>query len=195
MLPEQIVYIGVFLQLVGQASYVLSIYRGHAKPNLISWFIWMLAPFLGFFFMVSAGATFSALPVFMAGFGPFVIIISSILIKNGYWKVNTFDIYCGILALISLIFYILTRNISISLFFAILSDALAAIPTIIKTWKFPETESGLLYFFAIVSNVIGLMVIQEWAFSIYAFGLNVIIQCFIILLLIYRKKILFWYNA
>src|SRR3989344_6343371 len=122
MIPEQIVYFGLFLQLIGQISYIISIFKGHAKPNLVSWFIWMLAPLIGFFFLVQAGATFSALPVFMAGFGPFLVILFSILIKNGYWKINTFDLYCGALALLALIFYVFTHNLGVSIIFAILSD-------------------------------------------------------------------------
>ena len=92
MLPENIVFVGLFLQLTGQISYIMSMFRGHAKPNLVSWFIWMLAPLFGFFFLIKAGAGFSAFPIFMAGFGPFLVILFSILIKNGYWKVNAFDL-------------------------------------------------------------------------------------------------------
>lgn len=189
MLPEKIIYLGVLLQLVGQASYIFSIIKGHAKPNLVSWFMWMLAPFVGFFFLIQAGATWSALPVFMAGFGPFLVILFSIFIKNGYWKVNAFDIYCGVLAIIALFFYIFTHNLEISILFAVLSDALAAIPTIIKSWKFPETESGLIYVFAMISNILGLLVIKNWSFSTASFGFNLVLQCIIILFCIYHKKI------
>lgn len=189
MLPEKIVYIGVLLQLTGQISYIASVFRGHAKPNLVSWFIWMLAPLIGFFFLIKAGAGFSALPIFMAGFGPFLVILFSILIKNGYWKVNSFDLYCGALALLALICYVFTHNLGVSILFAVLSDSLAAVPTIVKSWKFPETESGLIYFFAMISNILGLLTIKIWSFSISIFGIFVVIQCIIILFCIYRKKI------
>src|SRR3989338_9840889 len=171
MLPGQVVYIGLLLQFTGQISYITSIIRGHAKPNLVSWFVWMLAPLIGFFFLIQAGAGFSALPIFMAGFGPFLIILFSILIKNGYWKINSFDITCGILALFSLLFYVVTHSLSISILFAILSDSLAAVPTIIKSWKFPETENGLLFFLAMLSNILGLLTIKVWSFSISIFGI------------------------
>ncbi|HBA46047.1 hypothetical protein A2W67_03630 [Candidatus Nomurabacteria bacterium RIFCSPLOWO2_02_40_28] len=189
MLPGQVVYIGLLLQFIGQISYIASIFRGHAKPNLVSWFIWMLAPMIGFFFLVQAGAGFSALPIFMAGFGPAIIILFSIFIKNGYWKINAFDLYCGALALLALIFYVVTHNLGISIIFAMLSDSLAAVPTIVKSWKFPETESGLLFFLAMLSNILGLLTIKVWSFSISIFGIFVVIQCVVILFCIYRKKI------
>src|SRR3990167_9078035 len=178
MLPGQVVYIGLLLQFIGQISYIASIFRGHAKPNLVSWFIWMLAPMIGFFFLVQAGAGFSA-----------ITILFSIFIKNGYWKINAFDLYCGALALLALIFYVVTHNLGISIIFAMLSDSLAAVPTIVKSWKFPETESGLLFFLAMLSNILGLLTIKVWSFSISIFGIFVVIQCVLILFCIYRKKI------
>ena len=189
MLPGKIVYLGLLLQLTGQISYIVSIFRGRTKPNLVSWFIWMLAPLIGFFFIVKAGASFSALPIFMGGFGPFLVILFSIFIKNGYWKINTFDLYCGALALLALIFYVATHSLGISILFAMLADFLAAIPTMVKSWKFPETENSLIYFFAMTSSILGLLTIKNWSFSIAIFNISFVIQCVTILFCIYRKKI------
>ncbi|MSU44830.1 hypothetical protein EXS45_01470, partial [Candidatus Nomurabacteria bacterium] len=128
MLPEQIIYIGVAVNLAGTLLYLRSIIYGQTKPNLISWFFWMLAPFIAVFLQVKAGAGLSVLPIFMAGFGPLLVIILSIFRKNTYWKLNTLDIICGIFCLLSLMFYILTQNLGVSIIFAILSDGFAAIP-------------------------------------------------------------------
>ena len=95
MLPENIIFIAVFLNLIGQFLYIKSILRGHAKPNLVSWGIWMFAPFIGFFFQLKAGAGLSSVPIFMAGFGPLVIVAVALLTKNGVWKITSFDLLCG----------------------------------------------------------------------------------------------------
>lgn len=189
MLTQNLVFVGISLQLIGQITYVRSIIKGHAKPNLVSWVIWMLAPFIGTFFLLKAGTGLSVLPVFMAGFGPFLVIITALLVKNGFWKIQKFDIYCGVLSVLSLLCYIFTQNLGISIFFAIFSDTLAGVPTIIKSWKFPETESGIIYFLAMVSNIIGLLTLKIWSFSTAAFGIFVTLQCVLILLAIHRKKI------
>jgi len=122
MLPSNIIYIAVIVSLIAYFFYFKNIFYGSTKPNLVSWFIWMLAPLLGFFFDIKAGAGLSALPVFLAGFGPLVVIIISILNKNAYWKLTAFDFICGIFALISLVLYIFTHNLEISIIFVILSD-------------------------------------------------------------------------
>lgn len=190
MLPENIIYFAVLLNLVGHFLYIVSIIKGHAKPNLVSWFFWSLAPFIGVFFQLKAGAGLSVLPIFIAGFGSLIIMIAALLTKNGFWKITTFDIYCGLFSALALILYIFTHNLEISILFAILSDALASIPTIIKTWNFPETENWGPYFLPIFSNIAGLLIIKNWSFSIYSFGVYFLILDATIIFCIYHKKIL-----
>lgn len=190
MLPENIIYFAVLLNLVGHFLYIISIIKGHAKPNLVSWFFWSLAPFIGVFFQLKAGAGLSVLPIFIAGFGSLIIMIAAILTKNGFWKITTFDIYCGLFSALALIFYIFTHNLGISILFAILSDALASIPTIIKSWNFPETENWAPYLLPIFSNIAGLLIIKDWSFSIYSFGVYFLILDATIVFCIYHKKIL-----
>jgi hypothetical protein len=190
MLPEKIIYFAISLNLLGQILYIRSIVKGHAKPNLVSWGIWMLAPFIAVFFQIKAGVGLSALPVFMAGFGPLIIITAALLTKNALWKINSFDLVCGAFSIFALFLYILTQNLSVSIFFAILSDGLAFIPTYIKSWKYPESESVAGYSFCIVSNTIGLLIIKDWSFTIYSFGLYLIIANIIQVFILYRKKLL-----
>ena len=190
MLPSNIIYLAIIVSLIAYFFYFKNIFYGNTKPNLVSWFIWMLAPLLGFFFAIKAGAGLSALPVFLAGFGPLVVIIFSILNKNAYWKLTFFDFICGIFALIALILYIFTHNLEISIVFVILSDGLAAIPTIVKSWKFPETETVTVYLAGIFAQTLALLIIKNWIFSIYALNIYFVVVNMIIVFSIYRKKIL-----
>lgn len=189
MFSENIIYFFVFLNLLGHIFYIKKIIKGQTKPNLVSWVIWMVAPFLGVFFQIKAGAGLSMLPIFIAGFGSLMTIVAAILVKNGFWKINTFDIIYGLFSVTALVLYVLIHNLGISIFFAILSDALAFIPTYVKTWKFPETEYHSTYSIPILTNLIGLLIIKEWSFTIYSFGIYFVIANTIMILILYRKKI------
>lgn len=188
MLPETIIYVAVLLNLIGHFLYIKSIIKGDTKPNLVSWFFWSLAPFIGVFFQLKAGAGLSVLPIFFAGFGSLLIMITAILTKNGFWKITTFDIYCGLFSAMALIFYIFTHNLGASILFAILSDALASVPTVLKTWSFPETENWGPYFLPIFSNIVGLLIIKDWSFTVYSFGVYFIILNLAILFCMYRRN-------
>lgn len=189
MLPENIIYIGVAVGLISTFVYIKNIFYGETRPNLVSWVLWLLGPFLGVFFQLKAGAGLSVLPVFMAGFGPLLVVVFSVFRKNAYWKLNTFDIVCGIFSVFALVLYALTHNLAVSIIFAILSDLLAFIPTYIKGWKFPESETSSVYWTGIFNNVLGLLIIKNWSFTIYSFGVYLIIANIVMVYFLYRKKI------
>jgi hypothetical protein len=189
MLPEKIIYIGVLLNLIGATWYIKTIIHDGTKPNLVSWFLWMLAPFVGVFLQIKAGAGLSFLGTFMAGFCPLTVIIFTLIKRNAIWKITTFDIVCGSFSLLALVLYILTNKLGISIFFAILSDALAAIPTIRKAWKFPETETSFTYMLGIINHILALLIIRNWIFSIYAFSAYFMLMNLTIIFSIYHKKI------
>lgn len=189
MLPPDIIYVTIPISLIAYFYYFKDILFGDTKPNLVSWFLWMLAPFLGVFFQLKAGAGLSVIPVFIAGFGPLLVIIFSVFRKNAYWKLNAFDFFCGMLSALALILYVLTHNLALSIIFAILSDLLAFIPTYIKGWRFPETETATVYASGIFNNILGLLVIKNWSFTIYSFGIYLILANIIFLIILYRKKI------
>jgi len=189
MLPENIIYITVLISVVGYFFYFKDIFFGTTRPNLVSWFLWMLAPFIGVFFQIQAGAGLSAVPVFMAGFGPLVVIVVSLFRRNSMWKITNFDLICGFLALMALVFYIFAHNLGVSILFAILSDGLAFIPTYLKGWKFPETEMPTIYFTGIFNNILALLIIKNWIFSIYSFSVYLVVSNIIMVLILYRRKL------
>lgn len=190
MLPEKIIFIGVAVNLFCSLWYVKNIIYGETRPNLVSWFIWMLAPFIGTFLALKAGAGFSVMGIFMAGFGPFLVIIASLIKKNAFWKIEPFDLFCGFFSLMALVLYVFTYNLAISILFAIISDGLAAIPTITKSWKLPETENSSIYTGGIINNILSLLIIKNWIFSIYSFNIYFILVNIVIIFSIYHKKIL-----
>ena len=189
MLPEQLGYIAIATSLIGASFYIRDIFVGKTKPNFVSWFFWMLAPFIGTFLQLKAGAGLSVLPVFMAGFVPFLVLVAAFIKGNAYWKITPFDIGCGVFSLLALILWILTKNTGLSILFAILADGVAAIPTLIKSWKFPETETAAGYMPGVFNNAVGLLIISNWTFSIYSFGIYLIALNLMLIFFIYRKKL------
>ena len=194
MLPEKITYLCILFTLFGGYHYVKDVLLGKTKPNLVSWFFWGLAPIITGFLQLQDHVGLSVIPVFLSGFISVLVLITATIKRNAYFKITQFDIWCGIFSLISLVLWFSTRKTGISVFFAIVSDAFAAIPTLIKVYKFPETEHFSGYIPGILNHILGLLVITNWIFSIYAFSFYLITLNSIIIFLIYRKKLtsIFW---
>src|SRR3989338_6404638 len=135
---QYIVIIGAFAQLYGIYSYIQQTLKGNTKPNRITWLLWSIAPLIGVVAAIFDKVNpLAVLPVFMAGFGPLLVFIASFVNKNYYWKLEKFDYLCGFFSIFALILWWLTKQPVVAIIFAVISDALAATPTVIKSYLNP----------------------------------------------------------
>ncbi|MFA5247548.1 MAG: hypothetical protein WC408_06710 [Candidatus Micrarchaeia archaeon] len=187
---EYLVIVGALVNLLGASAYILETLKGNTKPNRITWLMWSTAPLIASFAAFSDGVTWAALPVFMAGFCPLLILISSFANKKAYWKLETFDYICGFFSLLALVLWALTNQPNVAIVFAIISDAFAAIPTLRKAWAHPQTESHWIYVTGIFNAITALLAVNGWAFSEFAFATYLVIINGLLLFSIFGKKIL-----
>jgi hypothetical protein len=146
-----------------------------------------LAPLIAFVAEIKQGVGIQALATFIVGFVPLIIFIASFLNKKAAWKISKLDIICGVLSVSGIILWLITRIGNIAIFLSIMADALASIPTIIKSYHEPESENDLVYLFGVVNAAIALFVIKDWNFQHYGFPAYLLILCTILVLLIRFK--------
>ncbi len=166
---EYVVVIAAIASLLGSFAYIRSMFRGGAKPNRITWFMWSIAPFIAAAASITSGASWAVVPVLISGISPFLIFTASFFHKGAYWKLSKFDYLCGVLSALALVLWYLTEDPSLAIAFAIASDALAAVPTLIKAWRSPETESSWPYAIGIFSPLTSFLVASSFTFAQIAF--------------------------
>ncbi len=169
------VILGALVALTFSLSYVIATLRGRVRPNKVTWLIWAIAPLISSAAAFSSGVSWAALPVFMAGFGPILVFIASFLNKGAYWGIERFDYICGAISLLALVAWYLTKDPSIAIILAILSDLLAGLPTLFKGWRFPDTENGFLYLGSVFSAATSFTEVQHWSFTEIAFPFYLIL--------------------
>jgi hypothetical protein len=166
---EYIVLAGAACSIVGAAAYIRSMFRGQTKPNRVTWFMWLVAPFIATAASLSQGFSWAVIPVFASGLSPLMIFIASFFTKKGYWKHSSFDYVCGAVSALALLLWYLTSSANVAIIFAIISDALAAVPTIIKAWNNPETESTGPFTIGMLSPLTSFLAASSWSFTELAF--------------------------
>jgi len=177
---EYLVFVAAAASLAAAFAYIRSMFRGETKPNRVTWFMWSVAPFIATAAAVSEGVEWAVLPVFMSGFCPFLIFTASFFSREAYWKHTSFDLVCGALSAAALVLWYITSNPAVAIAFAIVSDALAAIPTILKSRRCPQTESiwpFLIGLFAPMTSFLAAATLgfSEVAFPAYLIALNVVL--------------------
>lgn len=186
---QYLVIVGAIVQLYGVAFYIKETLRGYTKPNKVTWLLWSVAPLIATFAALSDGVRWSVLPVFMSGFGPLLILLASFVNKKSYWKLGKFDYLCGLCSILALVLWGITKEPVIAIIFAIASDAFAAVPTLIKSWKYPETETVDAYTTGLFNSLTSFAAIKIWSFAEIAFPTYLVIVNSSLIISIFRKRI------
>jgi uncharacterized membrane protein len=139
----------------------------------VTWLLWAIAPLLAAAVALSGGAGLRALPTFMVGFMPLLIFIASFHNSASVWKVRRMDYACGAVSVIGTVVWLVTRNGVLAISAAIAADFLAGVPTLMKSWTHPQTETVHSYIGALISMIVLLLTVDHWTFDVVAFPLFV----------------------
>lgn len=133
--------IAACLALFSSYLYIRDIFRGNTKPHTYTWLIWSIVTVIAFLGQwVSGGGPGS----WATGVAAIVTIITLILSLNGKYgtkDITNFDKVCLVLAILSILPWVLTKNVLWSVLLATFIDLIAFFPTMRKTWHAPRSES------------------------------------------------------
>jgi hypothetical protein len=172
---QYLVVLGAVIQLIGVLSYIRGTLRGVTKPNRVTWLLWGVIPIIATGAAVSDGVRWAVLPVFMAGLGPLLVFAFSFVNQHAYWKLGRLDYVCGLFSVAAIVLWVLTRDAAVAIILSIIADALAAIPTLVKSWHEPETENLGPYVAGFTSQLTAIAAFKLFTFSEMAFPFYLLI--------------------
>src|SRR5579883_2007596 len=88
---QYLVLVGAAVNATGSARYIRDTLRGGTKPNRVTYLMWGIAPLIAAAAAWSRGVTWAVLPVFMSGFCPLMVFLSSFVNGQAYWKLGKLD--------------------------------------------------------------------------------------------------------
>jgi len=187
-----LVILSAVISIAGSVAYIRDTISGKTKPNRVTWSMWALAPLIGTAAALYAEADIWATSrIFLAGFLPLIVFSASFINPKSYWKLTTFDLLCGACSVLALLLWIGIDSPRLAILFAALGDGFAAVPTIRKAWKNPETETGLTYLAGFLSVVLIIPSIPKWDIENSAFQIYLLIANSFLLFSVYRKRLRF----
>lgn len=175
MLGPGFVVIGTIIGAIGSIAYLIDTVKGKIKPNRVSFLLWSVAPCIAFAAQIKQGVGIESLMTFSTGFLPLLTFIASFVNKKAEWKLTRFDIVCGAFSVLGLILWQITKVGNIAIIFSIIADGLAAIPTIVKAYKYPDTEIAWPWIAAPLGIVLTLLTLKEFTFANSSFIIYILI--------------------
>lgn len=177
MLPESFATVGAVIGSLGGLYYLRDTLVGRAQPNRVTWLLWGIFPMVIFAAQRAQGATALSWTSFVAGLLPLLIVAASFLNPRAYWRTARRDYYLMAAAIVGIILWSVTDDPNLAILFSLLADVLAGVPTLIKAWRHPRSESWIAYAISAVGFGTSLLSVQRWdfgnaAFVAYIFVLN-----------------------
>ncbi len=177
MLPEFYAIIGAIIGSLGGFYYLYETIVGKAQPNRITWVLWGIFPVIIFVAQRVQGVEGLSWVSFVAGLMPLLIVTASFFNKKAYWKSEPRDYYLMAAAIIGLILWAITDNPNLALLFSLLADMLASIPTLVKAYRHPHSESWIAYAISTFGFGISFLSVRTYncentTFVAYVFILN-----------------------
>ena len=158
--------IGIIAAIFGVAGYIPYIYTiliGKTKPNRATWFIWTLVGGLLAFSYLAEGDRSSIWLPFAYFLCPLVTAILSL--RYGYAEWTRLDTFCIVAALLSIIPWVFAHSPSTTLIINLIIDSTGALPTLVKTFREPETEDFSAWFIFFIANTLELFAVYTWNIS------------------------------
>ena len=149
------------LALIQVIPYILDIFRGHTKPERMTYFIWFIVDTLSIASYIAIGARTTiwvGLVYVLTGLTIFLLSL-----KYGMGGYSKLDIICLVLALCGVLIWVTTSSALLALCFSTFAAKVGYLPTIKKVYFYPETENTLSWTLTAVTGVLNIFALSTLA--------------------------------
>lgn len=149
-----------FISIGATIPYLRDIVRGDTRPNVVSWSLWTIVVLITAFAQVSAGASWSLLLLIGSSIAN-ISVVTLCILGYGYNKFELTDKICLVLAFAALLLWWITSNPVVAIILAVAADGIAYIPTYVKVYKYPQSETHLYWIILTVADILAFVSVTK----------------------------------
>lgn len=181
--------IGIFagvISLLSNLPYIIDTLRRRTKPQRVTWGIFFILNIIFLLNQSAIGATNSLWLIVSFAISTFVVFCLSIVYGvGGYGKR---DIAILVSALLGVSLWLIFNQPIVSVIMSLVVATLAAIPTLIKAYKNPKSETAVKWLLGGVAALLTIISVGKMDLVILFPIMSFIIQAGIYVTIIYRTK-------
>ena len=181
--------VALIMSFIGTSIYIRSILKGQTKPHLYTWIIFTLLTGIAFFAQISDNAGPAAWV--MGGNAALCFLIVILCLKYGHKNKTTFDKVALSFSMMSILPWLITKDPLLSVIMISLIDSAAMLPTLRKSWNFPEQENLSNYLIQNLKNIITLFALTHVSLtnSLYIISI-ILVNTSLIGVCVFRRRVL-----
>lgn len=144
------------VQAISVVPYIKDMLHGETRPNVVTWFLWMVIQIIIIAAQFSAGASWSVIILIVMTLNTMAVLL--LCLKGyGYKKYGKIDFVCFLLAILAIVVWQITNEPVLAIVFSVVADFFALAPTIVKTYREPNSESAFPWFLNVVAGVLAVI--------------------------------------
>ena len=180
--------IAVVIALIGYIPYIRDCIKGNTKPHAISWFIWALISFIAFGIqLTNKGGWGSYVNLFMGVICTVIFILS---LKNGTKYITRVDWIAFVLGLVAIVLWLIVDQPLISILLVVFIDIMSFLPTMLKAWKRPWSETVIAFVMSSIKNGLSIYALETFSFITIVYPAYALIaNVFFVGMLIGRRRV------
>jgi len=181
--------IAIVIAIVGYIPYIRDCIKGTTKPHVISWFTWALVSFIAFGIqLLNKGGDGSYINLVM---GILCTIVFFFGLKNGTRNITKTDWIAFGLAIVAIILWLIVKQPLISIILVVFIDFMSFLPTLLKGWKKPWSETIVTFGVSALKNGLSIYALSTYSLVNILFPAYSFIACtYFVIVLILRRKII-----
>jgi hypothetical protein len=186
-----LVTIASLLAVFGNLPYIRDVFNGKISPHPFTWFLWSIVSLVTFFGAWQKGAGLGAIPIFVSEIFTFIIFLLALknASRNSFKDIQRKDVIFLVIALLGLIPWYFTKDPTMSVVIVVCIDLVAFIPTILKTYRNPESENPILFGSNLLRHILIMFSLDNYNIATTFHSISMIISNFVMLLVIFKNKI------
>lgn len=176
------------LGVIGAFAYIRDTYTKKTLPHRFAWLIFLILSVVSFASQAALGAEAS---LFYAGWFVVnnIIIVSLSFRKNGgYGNINTINVVCLVIALGGIILWKTLSSPLLALISVLIADGIGAVMIVIKSYKYPQSETLIMWVLGIVASGLAALSVGRWDPALLASPIQLLLFNVAIVLAIFMGK-------
>lgn len=187
-MPNPLILLSSVIALISPIVYARAIFRGEAKPHRTTRLVLLIITSLS---TIALFAQHDTVAIWLAGVSTLQAIFIFILsLKYGMGGYSLTDGICLVVAIIGILFWQITQNPAMGLYFAILADFTGMVPSLIKTYKMPHTEIYMFFLLDVFAGFFSLLAVKQWTASEVSFPLYIMLINLAMVVLVLRLDVM-----
>lgn len=183
---------GIIATIIGILAYLpyyKSIFLGHTKPHIFSWFVWFLIQAIAFVAQILTGAGSGAWVTGVTSLMCLSVFVTSAF--RGEKNITATDKVCFSGAMLGIIFWVVTKNPLYAVIFVSVADFLGFLSTFRKAYYKPDEEDVVIYAMYVFVWLLSIVALQSYNFTtiLYPASLFVTNSSFVVMSLIRKRQL------